>query len=100
MKVVRYAVVQAPEGGLAVMRLCPQWYAHGACRYELWCDCRHSCGGPLRDVVRRFESLPLALEFAEISERNRGGVREVNCEDAKHVRGDVLPDFGDWEVPY
>lgn len=77
MKVVRFTVIEAPDGGFSVLRLCPQWYAHGACRHELVCTCVHTAGGPFRDHSAHFDALPDALRFCEASEAGRGGVRSV-----------------------
>lgn len=95
MKVVRYSVQDHAEGW-AVWELCSDWYAHGACRYELWCQCLHSDGGPLRSVVKVFDTLARALEVCEVMEAATGGVREVS--DGKRSRG-VL-DIDGWAVPF
>lgn len=99
MKVVRYSVQPHPDGGFAVMELCSDWYAHGACRYELWCQCLHSDGGPLQCIAKVCGTLAQALEVCEVLEAALGGVRDGKCEDAKHGRSGVLSDVGDGEVP-
>lgn len=96
MKVVRYSVQEHPDGGFAVMELCSDWYAHGACRYELWCQCVHSDGGPLALVVRVFDVQRDALAFADTLEAAQGGIREVNF-----VARSVCPsNLEDGDVPY
>lgn len=75
MKVVRYAVQEHPDG-YAVWELCEDWYAHGACRYEVWCQCVHSSGGPLRSVCKVVDTLGQALDVCETLEAATGGVKE------------------------
>lgn len=99
MKVIRYSVQDHPHGW-SVWELCSDSYARGACRYELWCQCLHSDGGPLQCVLKVAQTVGQALEVCDVLEAALGGVREVNCEDAKHVRSGVLSDLGDWEVAH
>lgn len=90
MKVVRYSVQEHAEG-FAIWELCPDWYARGACRLELWCQCLHSCGGPLRHVELVVSELGQALVMCEVLEAAKGGVKEV-----EHVVsvGAVVVDVG------
>lgn len=71
--------MQEHPAGFAVWEVCPRWYARGWCAYALWCRCALSDGGPLESVVGVHESLPDALEGAEVLEAAKGGVVEVPC---------------------
>lgn len=87
MKVVRYSVQEHPDG-YAVWELCSDWYAHGACRYELWCQCVHSSGGPLQSVCKVVGDLSQALAVCEVLEAAQGGVKEfISARDGVFVGG-------------
>lgn len=95
MKVGRYSVQVHPEGW-AVWELCSDRYAHGACRYELWCQCLHSDGGPLQCIAKVVPTLGQALEVCETLEAATGGVKEV-------PDGCVVvdpPSIAEGDVPY
>lgn len=77
MKVVRYSVQEHPDGQ-AVMEVCAGFFSAGACRFELWCQCMHSSGGPLQSVVKVLGTLPDALAVCDVLEAAQGGVREVS----------------------
>lgn len=76
MKVVRFAVLE-DECGYAVWSVCPDYYRHGRCRFELWCSCVHSAGGPLESRFAMFGSLDAAVSAADALEAAEGGVRDV-----------------------
>lgn len=69
--------MQEHPAGFAIWELCPTWYAHGACRSELWCSCRLSDGGPLQSIVQVDATLQEALEACDVLEAAKGGIREV-----------------------
>lgn len=84
--------------------LCSDWYAHGACRYELWCQCLHSSGGPLRSVVKVVPTLRQALEACEVLEAAEGGIKgvadgsEVGADGGRRVG--AVDGVGGGELPY
>jgi hypothetical protein len=63
-----------------VMRRCDDWQTFGACRYELWCQCVHAAGGPLREAV--FESVGEAdakRALVVLEKRERGVPGALEC---------------------
>lgn len=96
MKVVRYSVQEHPAG-YAVWELCADFYAVGACRYELWgCQCLHTSGGSFQSIVKVLETLPEALEACSTFEAATGGIKEI-------PDGALVADLGyveDGDVPY
>lgn len=95
MKVVRFSVQEGADG-YEVWELCRDWYSAGACRYELWCQCLHSDGGPLQAIVKRCDTLAQALDVCETLEAAQGGVKEV-------PDGCLVvdpPSIAEGEVPY
>jgi len=95
VKVVRYSVQEHPDG-VEVWEVCPDWYARGACRFELWCQCLHSSGGPRCAVVKVLPTLAQALAVCDTLEAATGGVMEVP--DGCLVFGS--PSIGEGDVSY